>query len=432
MSDGLPEAPFLAARVAFSDVADALGITRPALYRLWPSQYDFWIDLSRYIAYEVNYSQPDHDMPWNAPPAGAPPSPLRLAPHEVDAVMSRRTNTTQDIAFADVRVVIRAASLGYPAVADLGEIRRQVEARRLDVFGADLARSLAVIGRATDERSLHLMAASLWCIADGLAVLHRVRPERCGGHSTVDFGHGANSWTLLSLATRALYFGLSAAADTPDELPPRPPPYEIPAPARSWTPLQLEALDTATRLFVESLADPVAVAEGPNVLGYVTIARVAALAGVSRRTVYNVWPARAAMLSDVLDDLLEDQRRLQRAVLDSGRDLGSITDTLAGPSGVPGPLDPSLAFLIELGDEAQRVRIADAYWHLATDLTEHLDEHLGSINRSPRAGLTTDDLGLLWLALIQGGRRLRHASPTIDVSFAAAAESLVRELTIDD
>ncbi len=233
MSDGLPEAPFLAARVSFSDVADALGITRPALYRLWASQYDFWIDLTRYITYEINYAQPDHDMPWNALPAGMRASPPRLAAREVDEVMSTRTNQVQNIAFDDIRVVIRAASLGYPAVEDLGEIRQHVEAKRLDVFGADLAASMAVIGRHADGQVLLEMAASLWCIAEGLSLLHRLGLERCNRRTTVDFGHGTHTWTLLALATRATYFGFGGPMAEGDEVPRRPRPMRSPCRSES-------------------------------------------------------------------------------------------------------------------------------------------------------------------------------------------------------
>ncbi len=128
------------------------------------------------------------------------------------------------------------------------------------------------------------------------------------------------------------------------------------------------------------------------------------------------------MMSDVLDDLLAERHRVHRGVLDSGGGVGPA----------PGQVDPSLAFLVELGNDEQCATIADAYGRLAADLTASLDEHLRSTRRAPRPGITTDDLGLIWLALVQGARRLRCAAPLTNVSFGAAAETIVRELTVDD
>lgn len=136
------------------------------------------------------------------------------------------------------------------------------------------------------------------------------------------------------------------------------------------------------------------------------------------------------MTSDLLEDMLGDQRQVQRAVLGSDRDRGSMTGDLVGPSGMRGPVDPSLAFLIELGDKTRHTTIATAYRQLAADLSGHLDKDLRSVCRSPKPGITTDGLGVLWLALVQGGRRLRRASPATNVAFARAIESIVCELTV--
>jgi len=437
LSDGLPEAPYLAARVAFTDVADGLGITRPALYKLWPSQYEFWIDLSRYIAYEVDYSQPDHAMPWNARYVDAPPPPpqTRLTDHEIDRVVATQANTVQDIVLADTWVLIRAASLGYPDVDDLGRIRQQVETRRLDLLDADIASSLPVLGRSAQAHIRRDLVASIWSIADGLSVLNRFIPD-CARRVDVDFGHGTQSWTMLALAVRSLYFGFSHPASPGSSTHPSAPIViaDIEAPAQPWSDLQLAALEVAAKLFVDSITDSTSIGDGPNVLRHVTVARLATLAGVSRRTIYNVWPTRAEMMSGLLDDLLEQGRAAQRAVFDAttGRGLGEVTNALVGPPGVAVPVEPVSAFLIELGDDLHRATIATSYRQRIADFVERLDAHLSSTHRRPRPGIELHDLGLLWLCLAEGGRRLRRVSPEKTVMFDVAAETVVHELTVDD
>lgn len=434
--DGMPETPYLVARVAFTAVAEALGITRPALYRLWPSQYDFWVDLARYIAYEIDYSQPDHDMPWNARYTVVEPTTERFADDEIDGLLSASANAVQDALFANVQILIRAASLGYPDIGDLGHIRRQVETRRIDQFRADVDSSLVVLGRTPGPHGTFDVAASLWCIADGLSVLHPFLGDECGRRAEVDFGRGPQTWTMLSLTVRALYLGLSAPRAARDDVPELRAPFVVPVPEHVWSAGQIAALDVATELFADSITDPQPQIEQDevSVLGYVTIARVAALAGVSRRTIYNVWPTREAMMADILEDLLADGRADQRRVLhaENGGELGAMTNDLVGPAGTAPPIDPALAFVIELGDEPHCAAIAASQRALAGDFTARMRLHMASLHRRPRDGITIDDLGLLWMCLVQGGRRLRRVSPETAVAFDVVAETLVHELTIDD
>lgn len=431
--DGMPETPYLTARVAFADVAEALGVTRPMLYRLWPSQYDFWVDLSRYIAYEIDYAQPDRDMPWNARHAVREPITDRLADDEIDPVLSVSANAVQDAVFADVRILIRAASLGYPDIGDLGHIRRQVEMMRIDQFSADVTNVLTVLGLTPRQHTGFDIAALMWCVGDGLSTLNPFLTAECGRRADVDFGHGRQTWTMLSLAVRAIYFGLSLPLHASDRVPERRAPYAIPVPDHVWSAGQVEALNIATELFADSITSPRSDDETANVLGYVTVARVATLAGVSRRTIYNVWPTREAMMADVLDDLLAERRTDQRLVLRSedGRGPADMMGDLVGPAGEVPRVDPALAFMIELGDEAHCAAIATSHRELAADYTERIGLHLASLHRRPREGITVDDLGLLWMCLVQGARRLRRVSPETAIPFHDATEAIVRELTVD-
>ncbi|MAT03580.1 MAG: hypothetical protein CL424_00820 [Acidimicrobiaceae bacterium] len=422
--------------MTFADVAAATELTRPALYRRWPTQYDFWVDLTRYLAYEVDYSQPEAAMPWNAPQVaemGARPD--RLAADEVDAAMAPRLNFVHDLVCDDIRVLIRAGALGYPDVVDVGEARQLIEATRLRRLGVDIAESMTRMGR--DFASPHAnsdIAASMWCVADGLSVLNHFVPDLCGAQTSVDFGHGPEDWSMFGLAGRALYFGFSRpqSIDMPTL------PSQLPTSARleqPWTNEHIAVLDAAARIFIASITDPGVIGDGPNVLGYVTVARVAALAGVSLRTIYNVWPSRDDMMIDLLDDLLDERltiyRRAWKTTDRSRCRLRSATAAVLGPPGTAGSVDPLLAFKIEPGNAAYRDAITRTQRRLVSEVAAHIGQHLASNRRQPRPEVTLDHLALIWTCLTEGARRLRRTSPSVFVDVEAVAATVVHELTVD-
>lgn len=306
-SHGWPEAPYLVAGVTFADVASAMSVPRPALYRLWETQYDFWVDLSRYIAYEIDYSQVESELPWNKLHGQSPQRPVPDVA-EADMQMLGYINAVQSIVMNDLRVLIRAASLGYPDISNLGQIRRQVETERLESLGEEITTSWAsVSGPMIELANEPKISATIWCIADEISVINRFIPDVCAKHAVVDFGGGENSCTLLALIVRAMCHGFSTPSSGAVDQPTDRERHAIPPPDNPWTEAQFAALDTARSLFLDSIADSRTDIERPVVLGYVTVGRVASNASVSRRTIYNVWPTRDEMMSDLLEDLLTQQ-----------------------------------------------------------------------------------------------------------------------------
>ncbi|HQZ32952.1 MAG TPA: TetR/AcrR family transcriptional regulator [Ilumatobacteraceae bacterium] len=431
LSDGLPETPYVVAGITFAELSRTAGVPRSTLYRLWETQYDFWIDLSRYIAYEIDYSQRERELPWLERRSTASRRPI-LAADQSDKEMSAQANAVQAIVMDDFRVLIRAAFIGYPDVADLGRVRRHVETSRLESLGEELSLSWIAIGGAmfTVDAETEI-AATMWCIADELSVLNRFFPEACGQLFAVDFGLGEYPWSLLALVLRSLCHG-SPATDQPDRTSEREW-YEIPPPDDPWNDAQLTNLGLAMELFVDSITSHHNTVEPPGVLDYVTVARVAAMAGVSRRTIYNVWPTRDEMMSDLLQDLLHDHATVLLAPFDVSPGpvtLGEITASLIGPSNAEPPAEPLLAFMIGVGNERHHSAIRRANQELIAQLAQQIAVWLDSVGRQPRDGIGFEQLAVIWLCLVRGGRRLRRTCPQFTATFETAVEMIMRELSV--
>ncbi len=429
--------PYLAAQVSLSDLVDA-GVPRASLYRMWETQYDFWVDLLRYLLLEHDFTQREQELPWRATQRDRPTSRGRPSPGELDVIVARRLNLLQRVVLADIRVLIRAASLGYPDLADVQIIRRQVEAERLRSLATETCRAAAAadltlpsVDAAIDVAALH------WSIGDGLSVLHHFHPS-CAAPVTVDFGHGSIEWSLLALATRAFRSGFSvpvAPGDEPIKIETAQAPTGV---EPDWTERQIHTLDIATQLFLRTVRDDAArwgsVRPSTAVLAHLTVARLASYAKVTRRTIYNAWPTRSEMLADLLDDLLADRRREWLGALSQARSasgsltLAPVTDALVR-LGSPDAVDPALAFLIEPHNPAYRRSWKEQFDVLMAALRQHLGIHLRATGRRPRPGITVEHLGILWLCLINGGQRLRRTGGHTTDHFGQAADVIVEELT---
>lgn len=429
--------PYLAAQVSLSDLVDA-GVPRASLYRMWETQYDFWIDLLRYLLLEHDFTQREHELPWHAAPHHRPPERERLTRPELDDILIRRVNTLQRVIMADIRILIRAASLGYRDLADVAGIRRQVEQDRLRSLAIEACRTAGAVGRTLPSADAAIDVAALhWSLGDGLSVLHHFEPSTATA-VTADFGDGRADWSLLALATRAFQVGLSEPAG-PDREPIKIETIHTPAGAdRGWTHRQIETLDIATELFLRRAHDGAARWESEPaataVLAHLTVARLANHARVTRRTIYNVWPTRVEMLADLLDDLLTEQRRAWLAALSDARTttdrhmLADATLALVRLSS-PDVVDPTLAFLIEPHHPAYRRSMREQIDVLMAALRQHLSIHLRTARRRPRPGITVEHLGILWMCLITGGQRLRRTDAHTTDHFGRAVEVLVEQLT---
>lgn len=431
---GRSEVPYLAARVQLADVAAGVGRTRTSLYRQWETQHDFWVDLTLYLAYQDDLTQNADDMPWHAPAQAL--AGLRVAADEAVELVRVFGNAGHRQLDDNPWFLVRAGLLGYPDVPGLAELRRQVEERRMELLARFADVVLASIGRAPEPPFTFAdVATILWCAADAQRVRRHFLPD----HDElwwlrIDEGAGVQDWSLWAFMSRAVLFDLTrpAAADPAGRPDPRPV-SPIMDPFERWNPVQREALAVATDLLLAELLTGPTTAGTPGddapdgrtgrdlgVLGHVTIARVATAAGVSRRAVYDVWPTRTEMLLDVLREEVAARRAsmvaaLSRSLRAAGDrvDVPTLVDAViaAGSNDRPPAPDVVLAFVPAAADLRVRAIIDAGHDRYLAECADSVERLMSSSGRRLRPGVGREHIALLWLNLIEGGRRLRRTNP---------------------
>ena len=296
---------------------------------------------------------------------------------------------------------------------------------------------LASIGRTPDPPfDADDLATILWCAADAQRVRRHFLPD----HDElwwlrIDEGAGVKDWSLWAFMSRAVLFDLTraVASDTVDS--PHDPPAASPImdPFDRWNPVQRHTLAAATDLLLSDLLTP-ATAGAPlddgvsdkrngrdlGVLGHVTIARVATAAGVSRRAVYDVWPTPTEMVLEVLREEVAARRSAMVAAfsraLHAGGDpieVPTLVDALVAAGGNDRPRVPDvvLAFIPAATDPRVRTIIAAGHDRYLSDCADHIERLMRASGRRLRPGVRREHVALLWLNLIEGGRRLRRTNP---------------------
>lgn len=416
--DGLPH---LASQISINELADALGVTRTALYRRWPTRNDLWVDLMKYVAFQNDFSKTDDDMPWAPPPESL--EPVDLASPELLEVIRRQFNTSLDLVLNDITWVVRSAQLAYPEEGELAHARSQVEQRRLTTLAARIA-----IGLQRGRRrfrpayTLYDLTAALWSLGDGLIVRAHWLPEIRDDPVIVDDGNGPLPWTLTGYAFRCMLFEMTEPIDPPGSSPLITADLsalkDLDTAPPAWTPAQCETLTRATDMLFDRLGT-----EAPTghytVLPHITIDRVARATGVSRRAVYDVWPTRDAMLIDLLQSLLDAEsadlaERIGRSRAAAGThpDLAALGQAILTPrsENVPCLEQATIAYLSESRRPEIRAILLEHHQRDVAAMVS-LFATLPELDRSPIEAVTIDQLALIWLALEAGGRRLRRAVP---------------------
>ncbi|HEU5149547.1 MAG TPA: TetR/AcrR family transcriptional regulator [Iamia sp.] len=423
---------YLAAAVELADLVERLGRSRSSLYRLWPSQHDFWHDLTLHLVFQNDYLKPDEWLPWDVSKL-----PVDVAPQRDPAADTELVRVTlgliQDWTLQDPWIQVRSALLGYADVPEVAEARRRVEARRIRHLAARTAAVLALSGAGVAAPLQAIdVATGVWCLGDGFAVLNRSRPSIGTRVVELDRGLGPRPWGLFAYAAG---HALTAMAD-PDAGPAVVDPDPGPTPAAlydevsaRWTESQRDALREATALFLERLGPPVpgAHAEPPaggeiRSLGHVTVADVARQAGVSRRSVYNHWSSSEDLRLDLLRWLLAAERNryvagLDRVVASPPRAERARVDAVLAallvhpaPNRIPIPHLP-LAFLAEADHPAVRPVLERGHAEMVTAVASRVDRLWPTDRRATGADLDTEDLAVLLLSLVTGANRLRRIVP---------------------
>lgn len=416
--DGLPH---LASQISVHDLADALGVSRTALYRRWPTRHDLWADLMRYAAFQADFARADDEMPWAPPPDSFDPVDL-ASPKLLEVIRTQYNNSLAEVR-RDMTWVVRSAQLAYPETGELAHARSHVEQRRLTTLAARIT-----IGLQRGRRRFHPpytlfdLTAALWCIGDGLVVLAHWLPEVADSGVVVDDGNGPLPWTLTGYAFRCMMFSMTEPIDPPGSSPLVTADLsalrDLDAAAPAWTDAQRETLAAGTAMLFERLGSRQP-AGHLSVLPHITIDRIARASGVSRRAVYDVWPTRDDLLLDVLEALLAaESADLAERIERSRAAAGPEPDLAALGHAILAPLQESTAGLeqavLAYIPESRRPEVkAILLEHHRRDVAAvvSLFADLPVFARSPVEAVTIEQLAVLWLALEAGGRRMRRSIP---------------------
>jgi AcrR family transcriptional regulator len=418
---------YLAALVELADLGGHLGRPRTSLYRLWPSQHDFWSDLTLHLVFQNDYQKPDERLPWDESRQTVE-LPAQRDPAADSEVLRIGLTFIQDAVLDDPWVQVRASLLGYADVPGVAEARRQVEDRRIRHLGARVAGILSLGGRAiAPPLRAHDAAVALWCLGDGFAVLHRSQPEIGARTIPVDDGLGPRPWGLLAYAVRAVLAEMSVIGHEPEPAGPAsgPSPSALYAAVSArWTPAQRDALDAATTLFLEGTRGRSLAGDGEEIrsLGHVTVAAVARAAGVSRRSIYNHWSSSDELRLDLLRWLLAAERRRYVAGLDrvlaapsaEGADrTGAVVAALLvhpSPGRLPIPHLP-LAFLAEADHPAVRATLERGYAETVAAVATRVERLWPRAGRASGAELDAETLAVVLVSLATGANRLLRIDP---------------------
>jgi AcrR family transcriptional regulator len=409
------------------DVADGLGRSRTSLYRLWDSQEDLWVDLSRYLVLEHDLNpRGGCTVPWRAAAAALEHVADTDQPTLVQA-LGDGLNLAQEAVLADQGVLLRAALLGYGQVEDLAALRRAVEERRLHDLGALLGGVLALHRRWVAPPLTPVGAATaLWALGDGLAVVHRFVPEVGELTVPIDDKRGPRPWRLFAYGARCLL----VEATTGQEQAGHDPAHGTASLADQrerqlarWTPAQREVLHAASLQYVRRTAPggDISALDEVRALPQITMASVAHAAGVSRRAVYNMWPSISDLRLELLQMLLTAERtnlltRFDRLTAELDGRPATAQQLLLALARSPARERLSagharLAFLPEANHPAVQAITGAAVRSTIAALAERLEARWPAPGRGPGPGLDARGLAALVLALVNGGERLLRINP---------------------
>jgi AcrR family transcriptional regulator len=190
---------YAVAHVDMAQVAEAAGVSRSALYRLWDTQDAFRADLAAHLA-------ATDDAPWLAVDAERLGS-ASVPPDAFRELTRRLLAEGQDQLAADAQPLLRAGFAGYPNAREVTGVVGEREGWRLLGHAELVERALAAAGRRCVDgvRPLDLAVATA-CVAEGLALAAHMTPPDQQLAVGCD---PARPWSLLAVAACLLFEGLS-------------------------------------------------------------------------------------------------------------------------------------------------------------------------------------------------------------------------------
>ncbi len=191
------------AHVKLADVADRAGVTKGALYHIWPSQEAFWNDLLEHLM--------DSDQLFGASRMAAIGSDLEAA-SGATPTLREFGNALFDSLRTDPSFFARVSLFSY---LDDDQVRSRLDRSfraSVEQIVPVLDTAIAEMGRRPIEGTdLWDFAVAVAALLDGLCLQFRISPERT---PDVPLTGGAR-WTLFAAASEALLMGYTEPS-TPD------------------------------------------------------------------------------------------------------------------------------------------------------------------------------------------------------------------------
>lgn len=366
IDDSLASFQFLAAGIRLQTVAAVMKRSRTSLYKLWETQNDFHTDLALYLVVHNDYEASSAELPWRRSVSHPePPSQVGDVPDPVELTRFA-LGLVQDQILTDPWIAVRAATIGCGNAGELAPIRAAVEQQRIQDLGTTLDAIFPIAGRSlVAPMQPRDLALGFWCLADGFATLARALPRLQDEVVDFDDGQGSRPWGLFAYIARCF---LDASVVPSETTAASTVAVENEATVtgidRSWTPLQLEALEVGASLFTDRLVAS-GDKDGPQDLtglAQVNIANLARDAGVTRRSVYDLWPTSEDLRLDLLRHLLEaetasvattlERRTRSRTSVAPGVVLGSLVRDVDPRRLSPGEV--ACTFLLDVHNSSAR------------------------------------------------------------------------------
>ncbi len=420
VSTAAPVRHYAVAHVSMSAVAKVAGVTRGALYRLWPTQQDFWNDLVEVIlAGDIG-----DDASADAP--SLPPAPSWLG-H--GSLHSHVADAAQDLLLLDRSPLVQIGLAGYPGPSTATHALAERRADQVARLGRHISHELHA------DKSWCLGGLTATDIATAIAAIGNGLPitGRIARHTELSFHHrelAEPPHSVLGVALAAIHANLTRPVrlDTP---------FEQQAAATVVEQQRWSRLPTRTprgsgrrreylQHAVALATDRATASEGlDRALGHVHLDTLARTADVTRRTLSNLWPDQAAFRLDLFSHLLARERQwIGRAIshgtayhrrqqmsefdafLTAGDQLhAALADHLGSVS--------FLAYAPLLAARKLAVRARQDHDELLDDAAQQVSLLLDVTRRRPRRGVTMRQIALALFTLADGTNRLMRIDPAL-------------------
>ena len=188
------------AHVKMADVADRAGVTKGALYHLWPSQESFWHDLLEHLI-ETNQF-------FGVEQVRAVQADFVDSSHPLPSLRDFG-NALFDSISTDPAFFARISLFSY---LDDDRVRSELDRsfrESIEVVLPAVDQTITAMGRRlADGATLWDVAVAIGSLLEGLCLQHRVAPDR-----TPDLTLDDERWTLFAATAEALILGHTVPID---------------------------------------------------------------------------------------------------------------------------------------------------------------------------------------------------------------------------